>query len=188
MRETNVELSHHSHKKNIFLHLLHVLFAKFSFISKTLLLKNHINILILSGIFNFQRYLRKNLVFSLIKSIYIDLIVNMPVGDSFHTNLSRSLESWTIINRWYKCYQSFYFLTVKTLTKPIFSGVWARTLVTKTFLWCTMLYNDGYCCTRNVFLTTHPPRKYGCPISELKRISSKNTHPSHALVLSNMES
>jgi hypothetical protein len=91
-RNKNSTVSSRSQKQHI-LHLIHALFAKLSFVSKTLLLKNHINILILSDIFNFQRYLRKNLVLSFIKLRYIDLIVNIPVRDSFHTNLSRSIES-----------------------------------------------------------------------------------------------
>jgi hypothetical protein len=101
--------------------------ARLSLVNTTLLFKNHIKILIFNGIFNFHKYVRKNLVWPFIKFKYIDLTVKARVDITFQINLSRLSDSWTIINLWHKCNQSFHLLSVNTLLKAIFRGVFANT-------------------------------------------------------------
>jgi hypothetical protein len=77
--------------------------ATLSFVRITLLFKNHMNILNLSGIFIFHRYLRKILVWPFIKSKYIDFTVNIHVSVRFHLKMSRVLVSWTAISLRHSC-------------------------------------------------------------------------------------
>jgi hypothetical protein len=60
-------------QKQHFWQPFHLRFAKLSFVSNTLLLRNHIKILIFSGIFNFHKYFRRNGVWPFIRSRYNDL-------------------------------------------------------------------------------------------------------------------
>jgi hypothetical protein len=82
-------------------------------------------ILILRVIFNFHKYLRKNLVWLFINSRYIDLTVKIAELVSFQTNFSRLLDNCTVISRWHKWIHWFHLYSLKVLLKLIFSGVFS---------------------------------------------------------------
>jgi hypothetical protein len=55
-----------------------------------------------------------------------------------------------IISLWHKCNQSFLLLPVNTLLKIIFRGLFANTFAIKIYFCYTLLYNDGYCCAKDM--------------------------------------
>jgi hypothetical protein len=67
---------------------------------------------------------------------------------SFQINLSGSSLNLTEISHRQRCSHSRYLWLVFPRLKDIIRGVFARTIETKTFLWCTILYKDGYYCAR----------------------------------------
>jgi len=123
---------------------LPVSFFRLSFVSRTFWLRNHMKFFIFNGIFNFHKYLLKNLAWPFSKSRYIDLTVKIPSKVSFHMNISLPWVSSTVISLWHKCNQLFHLPPVKTLLKEIFKGVCDKTVSTRTFFRWAMLYNDGY--------------------------------------------
>ena len=59
-----------SPQKTHFVHPCHLLLARLSIVSNTLLLKNHINIFIFSGTLTFQRYFRKKVPLAGVPKMY----------------------------------------------------------------------------------------------------------------------
>jgi len=111
---------------------LPVSFFRLSFVSRTFWLRNHMKFFIFNGIFNFHKYLLKNLAWPFSKSRYIDLTVKIPSKVSFHMNISLPWVSSTVISLWHKCNQLFHLPPVKTLLKEIFKGVCDKTVSTRT--------------------------------------------------------
>ena len=72
--------------------------------------------------------------------------VKISLVVSFQIKVSALSLSWTSINRRQRCDQASHLSPIKVLLKLIFKGgaPW-NTSCTTTFLFCAMLYNDGYC-------------------------------------------
>jgi hypothetical protein len=75
-------------QKEHFVFPFQFLFARLSRVKRTLLLRNHVKILIFSEIFILQRYLRRYLVCPFNISPYIDLTENISEDVKSQTNLS----------------------------------------------------------------------------------------------------
>jgi hypothetical protein len=111
----NVQLIHPHHKKKHFLHPLHCLLIRLSFVSNTFLLRNHIKNIFRHS-FNFHNYLVGKCSWKFIRSLYIDLTENIPNVVSLQTNLSGSSFNCIIIRRLHKCIHESHFVPSKRIS------------------------------------------------------------------------
>lgn len=146
------------------MHPCQFLLIKLSFVSKTFLLRNHMKIFIFRGIFNFHKYLRKNILCTFIKSSYIDFTVKTPLVVSFQTKVSELSVKRISINRRHKYDHASHRYRIKALQKLTFKGSAPR----KTS--CTETFFVAQCCIMMdivvvvaYLLTTYLPRTLSLP-------------------------
>jgi hypothetical protein len=128
-----------SPQKAHFVHPFHLCLVKLSLVSKTLLLRNHINILILRETLTSHRYFLKKSVWSFIRSSYIDFTVNKPLVVKIYTKRSVSSFKLTIINFWHNYNHKVHLWPTNNRLKLIFRSVRANRWATVTFLGCRIL-------------------------------------------------
>jgi hypothetical protein len=135
MKEKDVLLIPPHYRKQYFLHHFHCILIKLSFISNTFLLRNRINILIFSRIFNFHKYLVGKWLWEFMRSSYVN----------FQTNISSSSFSCTIINWLRCCIHASHLVTSRIRRNTTFKETLERIECIKTFLRTIKFYFPGLC-------------------------------------------
>jgi hypothetical protein len=100
-------------------------------------------ILIFCGIFIFQIYFYKKIVWPFIISVYIDLTEKIPEVIKFHTQASGSPDKFILIRHCKRSSQISILSLDNFLLNSIFSGLLVKTCDARTFLRRTMLYGEG---------------------------------------------
>jgi hypothetical protein len=106
--------------------------ARLSLVNITLLLRNHMKIFILSGIFNFHCTYVENRV-TIHKVHEHRFNTKYFRGSNFPHKCIQTIRKLTVINLGHKFNQSFHLFLVNNLLKPMFSGVWDNTFPTSRF-------------------------------------------------------
>jgi hypothetical protein len=90
-------------------------------------------------------------VWSFIRSAYIDFTVNKSFVVKFLINWSFSSDKLILTRFRHNCNHKIYLFLTNNLLKLIFRGIWANTWATVIFLWCIILYKNGYCWVNDSF-------------------------------------
>jgi hypothetical protein len=120
----------------------HFLLIRLSFVRITLRCKNHMKILIFSGTFSFQIYLRRYVVCPFNMSRYMDLTIYPHDTVKFQINTSSSAERFTLTSRPSKCNHLVHLYSVRFLLKATITRI--RHLQLRHF------YVAPYCIERDI--------------------------------------